>query len=78
MKNEVKPITITALDHCSARVASCSGREMVVEKARMLAVVVVVDDMYRRNYRRPDIVRATPEVVVGVSTLRMYIRDATK
>jgi hypothetical protein len=33
IKYEVKPITITALHHCKARVASCSGREMVVEKA---------------------------------------------
>lgn len=31
MKNEVRPITITALDHCRARVTSCRGREMVVE-----------------------------------------------
>lgn len=32
MKNEVRPITMTALLHCMARVASCSGRARVVEK----------------------------------------------
>jgi hypothetical protein len=36
MKYEVKPITITALDHCKVRVASCRGREMAVEKAMVM------------------------------------------
>lgn len=36
MKNEVRPMTITALDHCRVRVASWRGREMVVEKSMML------------------------------------------
>jgi hypothetical protein len=32
MKYEVKPMTMTALDHCRVRVTSCRGREMAVEK----------------------------------------------
>lgn len=33
MKNEVRPMTMTALAHCRTRVSSCSGRVMVVEKS---------------------------------------------
>jgi hypothetical protein len=43
MKNEVRPITITALDHCSVRVASWTGRAMAVEKI-MMAVLIEIRD----------------------------------
>lgn len=43
MKNEVKPITMTALLHCRARVTSCRGREMAVEKSILYIVGVGID-----------------------------------
>jgi len=36
MNHEVKPMTITALHHCIARLVSCSGRKMAVEKIMMM------------------------------------------
>jgi hypothetical protein len=38
MKDEVRPMTMTTLDHCRARVSSCSGRAIVVVKLIVVSI----------------------------------------
>lgn len=45
MKYEVKPMTMTALDHCRARRTSCRGRAMAVENIMVRVLCVGVDTM---------------------------------
>jgi hypothetical protein len=43
MKNEVRAKTTTALDHCSVRVASWTGRAIAVEKIMAAALIEIRD-----------------------------------
>ena len=53
MKNEVRPMTMTALLHCMARMASCSGRAMFVEKI----IVCIRTKKYIKSAARRDTAR---------------------